>query len=273
MQYLIWSRSKTDSPKCSANNCLRTLFITEKGKSEQTRSKNERVFAVVIMNRKTKNYTVDNMQNLRTLHNLSQEEAASVAGTTRQSYINYETRKTTPSIGALINLADYYQVSVDYLLGRTNDDSTGPIDLCYYINRYQNIKEQTYKILLKNSKGSKKQNIKTILTIDPSNPSKQTNYEECIETIPPVWPYNLLKSLFGITYNTLWEPLTKDQENGLQYVLNTILPPEQKHVIQYVYKYGMTLDQAANTPQFSQYPKSKVRAMLARGMHTMRNHF
>lgn len=42
--------------------------------------------------------------------------------------------KTNPSMGAITKVADYFNVSVDYLLGREEEINNGPIDLTEIAN-------------------------------------------------------------------------------------------------------------------------------------------
>ena len=51
---------------------------------------------------------------------LYQSDIAEKLKITRQQYGLYETGKRTIPIDILINLADYYNTSTDYILGRTN---------------------------------------------------------------------------------------------------------------------------------------------------------
>lgn len=55
---------------------------------------------------------------LRTKHNLSQAELSQDLGINRMTYGNWEIDRRRPELDSLIQLADYYGVSVDYLLGR-----------------------------------------------------------------------------------------------------------------------------------------------------------
>ena len=41
-------------------------------------------------------------------------------GLSFRGYQNYETGQSEPKIATLIAIADYYQVSIDYLVGRTD---------------------------------------------------------------------------------------------------------------------------------------------------------
>ncbi len=56
----------------------------------------------------------------RTLHHLTQCQLASKLNITQPSYIRYENGSSEPSIDTLIRLADIFDVTVDYLIGRTD---------------------------------------------------------------------------------------------------------------------------------------------------------
>ena len=58
---------------------------------------------------------------LRFDRDLSQKEIAEYLGITRSSYGMYENGVREPNISTLIKIADYFNVSLDYLLGRTDD--------------------------------------------------------------------------------------------------------------------------------------------------------
>ncbi|NLY47325.1 MAG: helix-turn-helix transcriptional regulator, partial [Tissierella sp.] len=49
------------------------------------------------------------------------EDIAKVIGVTRPAYTAYERGLRTPDYDILVTLADYFDVSVDYLLGRTDN--------------------------------------------------------------------------------------------------------------------------------------------------------
>ncbi len=59
-----------------------------------------------------------NLKELRLQCKFSQKEIAEKLGITYQSYQAYEMGKTLPNIIKLIQLADLYDVSIDYLVGR-----------------------------------------------------------------------------------------------------------------------------------------------------------
>ena len=58
---------------------------------------------------------------LRSDNNLTQREAASIFEISTYGYQRYEYGERQPSIGLAMKIADYYKVSVDYLLGRTDN--------------------------------------------------------------------------------------------------------------------------------------------------------
>ena len=66
---------------------------------------------------------MNRMKLLREQHNLSQTDLARILNISRQSYNFYENEKRDPDTEMLIRIADFFNVSLDYLLGRTNDPS------------------------------------------------------------------------------------------------------------------------------------------------------
>ena len=62
------------------------------------------------------------LRDLREFKNLKQYEIAGVLNITREAYSLYETGKRQPCYETLCLIADYYRVSVDYLLGRKGAD-------------------------------------------------------------------------------------------------------------------------------------------------------
>lgn len=62
---------------------------------------------------------VKNLRKLRLSRGISQQQLADVMGTSQQSVNKYENHNVEPDISALIKLADYFETSVDYLVGHT----------------------------------------------------------------------------------------------------------------------------------------------------------
>ena len=55
----------------------------------------------------------------RRLNKVTQRQLAEYLQIAQPSYIRYENGSAEPSLETLIKIADYFDVSVDYLLGRT----------------------------------------------------------------------------------------------------------------------------------------------------------
>lgn len=58
---------------------------------------------------------------LREKKDLKQKEVASLTGLVRATLANWETGRTEPDLGSVRLLAEFYGVTTDYLLGRTDD--------------------------------------------------------------------------------------------------------------------------------------------------------
>lgn len=59
------------------------------------------------------------LKEIRLLQGKTQEEVAKFLNIARASYANIENRKRDPDTQTILELADYFNVSVDYLMGRT----------------------------------------------------------------------------------------------------------------------------------------------------------
>lgn len=62
----------------------------------------------------------DHLRAIRKERKRTQKEAAA-AGVTERNYQDWEYGKTKPTFDTLIALADYFGVSLDYLVGRTDN--------------------------------------------------------------------------------------------------------------------------------------------------------
>jgi len=63
-------------------------------------------------------YQYPRLRDLREDHDLSQSAVAKLLNTTQQQYSKYEKGVQEIPAHHLLTLAEYYKVSVDYLLGR-----------------------------------------------------------------------------------------------------------------------------------------------------------
>lgn len=62
---------------------------------------------------------------LRKQKGLTQSEVANQIFLTQNGYSSYENGRTEPNIGTLCKLADFYNVSLDYLVGREFKNDIG----------------------------------------------------------------------------------------------------------------------------------------------------
>lgn len=85
----------------------------------------------------------NNLKQIRNSKNLLQTKVAMDLSITQETVSSYETGRVLPSSDMLIRLADYYNTSVDYLLGRTKYDM--PIDRI----KPNNISDKDFVILNK----------------------------------------------------------------------------------------------------------------------------
>lgn len=58
---------------------------------------------------------------LKTERKLLQKDIASSIGLSLRAYQYYEKGQKEPTLSTLLRLADYFNVSLDYLVGRSND--------------------------------------------------------------------------------------------------------------------------------------------------------
>jgi len=62
----------------------------------------------------------ENIRKLRTDMGYTQKQVAEILGVSQNTYSQYEIGVLNYPVDALVKLADFYGVSVDYLLGRTD---------------------------------------------------------------------------------------------------------------------------------------------------------
>lgn len=69
------------------------------------------------------------LSQLRKSHKLSQYDLADRLSFSRGQIANYEQGQRQPDYETLKKIADFFEVSIDYLLGRTDDPSSSKNDL------------------------------------------------------------------------------------------------------------------------------------------------
>ena len=87
------------------------------------------------------------LQQLRKEARLTQDQIAEILNVQKRTYGSWERGERQPDIEMLCKIADYFNVTTDYLLGRTpmeveiiGDDSTDPLDDHYKITIRQDEK-------------------------------------------------------------------------------------------------------------------------------------
>ncbi|MBQ2973227.1 MAG: helix-turn-helix transcriptional regulator [Clostridia bacterium] len=66
---------------------------------------------------------MNKIRELREDRDLRQSDVAEATGIDQRTLSNYETGKTNPDSYAIIKLCDFFNVSADYLIGRSDDKS------------------------------------------------------------------------------------------------------------------------------------------------------
>jgi transcriptional regulator with XRE-family HTH domain len=106
---------------------------------------------------------MNNLKQIRNNKGLLQTKVAMDLNITQETVSSYETGRVLPSSDMLINLADYYNTSIDYLLCRTKYDL--PIDSI----KPNNINDRDFIILNKINKLSNADKDKIEAYIDGLN--------------------------------------------------------------------------------------------------------
>lgn len=102
-----------------------------------------------------------NLKKLRLEHGISQKQLADVISFSQQSINKYENHDIEPDIATLIKIADFFNTSVDYLIGnsdiRRKIENVTPYDLnkeeAQLINEYRKLspkKKQSIALIIEN---------------------------------------------------------------------------------------------------------------------------
>ena len=91
---------------------------------------------------------MEKLKDLRKENKKTLQDMAKYLGISHPAYFKYETGENKPTIETLIKLADYYGVSLDYLVGRKfqndvgylNEQQRAIIDIMKQLNEYNQVK-------------------------------------------------------------------------------------------------------------------------------------
>ncbi len=86
---------------------------------------------------------MNRIRELREDRDLRQADVSSATGIDQRTLSNYETGKTNPDSFALIKLADFFDVSIDYLIGRNTDNISKLSDT---IKKIEHLEEELHDI-------------------------------------------------------------------------------------------------------------------------------
>lgn len=82
------------------------------------------------------------IKDLREDRDMRQSDLAQKTGIDQRTISNYETGKTVPDAYALVRLADFFDVSIDYLVGRTEQDLSAQTKRVRLIDKIQDELEE-----------------------------------------------------------------------------------------------------------------------------------
>lgn len=87
---------------------------------------------------------VRNLKMLRNQKGISQQKLADTIGVTQQTINRYENNDTEPDIDTLIKFAEYFETSVDFLIGYTEPVSSSELnkDESNLINSYRQLSKR-----------------------------------------------------------------------------------------------------------------------------------
>ena len=90
---------------------------------------------------------MNRIKDLREDRDLRQIDLANATGIDQRTISNYETGKSNPDSDALIRLADFFNVSIDYLVGRVKHDFYDSQNKKKYIEEIQFSLEELKKMM------------------------------------------------------------------------------------------------------------------------------
>ncbi len=85
---------------------------------------------------------IKNLRLVRKNRGISQQQLADVLGISQQSVNKYENHNIEPDIATLIKISDYFGISVDFLIGRSENEDVEKMILTderYVLNIYRSL--------------------------------------------------------------------------------------------------------------------------------------
>ena len=104
-----------------------------------------------------------NLKLLRKENGISQQKLADAIGMSQQSVNQYENHDTEPDILTLCKLADYFETSVDYIVGHTDIRNHSEPTAAYHLNADEGGIIDKYRALTPRERACVAQVIDTLL--------------------------------------------------------------------------------------------------------------
>jgi len=97
----------------------------------------------------SKNIFGDRLKQLRTNKDMTGEELGKIFNVTKVAISNWESCRRFPDQDTLINIADFFNVSVDYLLGRTDEKSPISNEELIEMQKFTNNNDEVINLMKK----------------------------------------------------------------------------------------------------------------------------
>ena len=172
---------------------------------------------------------------------ISYKEVERVSGISRQIIRNYAEGITKPSIESLITLADLFDVPLDFLCGRCDEETANNILENYHEKFVYDRRTQFENVL---SCGNK--------------------YDKVKPGFIAPYPYNLMEAITGETIDYI---LTKDNKDGIAIALASIAPRE-KHVIEGYYRDDKNFEEIG---QYFNVGRQRIRQIHSKAIRKLRH--
>ena len=183
----------------------------------------------------------DNFEALRRESGVNLDVISEATGIPKSSLCAYTQGRVAPSLSALMSIADYFAVPLDYLVGRMPKDKAKEL-VEHYSQTFMELRKAPYEAYLSGRRQMKKTGGK---------------YGE------GPWPYNLLDDIF----NEPWEEvLNADQKDGLCYAISTLDERTRACLYRY-YCDGKTLDKVGTEHGIT---RERVRQIISRACAMLR---
>ena len=190
------------------------------------------------------NFDKSNLQALVAQAGISVQQIATAAGISYASLRNYLHRNTVPTLDVLIKLADYFDVPLDYIVGRCDEETARAILEDY---KHRSMTRSHAQL------GNRYSGHATRDELSPDNYG-----------VMPMWPYNFLEAVLSRTDDReiiAGTPLDHINMDIIMKVLDALTPREKLGILSY-YRDEMSLRAVGELPEFNVSPERTRRIIL-----------